>query len=197
VTKEQFNQLINDYDHLENRVGELDDLLARYPYSQPLRLLNLKGHYQAGDKKYQRGKVPDDLPAGQKKSTPPPAKNMRSAPTQPASKKSGTQDMARLRQEVLQNLEELQKAKAAFWNMEGVPAIPDPEPDNSKNTTSANRKQPASPAKQAVAAKKTGADSKKSTRKKEELIDKFIAEQRKSGGNLCPPGQNHQGHRDL
>ncbi|HHL53191.1 MAG TPA: hypothetical protein ENJ39_07415 [Flammeovirgaceae bacterium] len=198
MTKEQFNQLVNDYDHLENRVGELDDLLARYPYSQPLRLLNLKGHYQAHDKKYQlyltqaafystdrgilrtlieQGKVPDDLPTAAKKSKAPPAKAPQPAPTQPAKGKDDKQDIDRLRQEVLQNLEELQKAKAAFWNMEEVPALPDPEPARPKTNTTANRKQQATPAKQAATAKKTTSGSKKSTKKKEELIDKFIAEQ--------------------
>ncbi len=202
MTKEQFNHLVNDYDHLINRVGELDDLLARYPYSQPLRLLNLKGHYEARDKKYQyyltqaafystdrgilrtlieQGKVPDDLPTTSKKSKAPPAKAPQPAPTQAAKSKSSKKDIDRLRQEVLQNLEELQKAKAAFWNMEGVPAIPEPEPASPQKSPDTNHKQQAATEKKATQAKKTTATrqagNKKSAKKKEELIDKFIAEQ--------------------
>jgi len=91
VDKVRFNKLVKDYSQVASQVEELEQLIQEYPYSHPIRLLNVKSSSKLPKKAYQnkiataafystdrnvlrslieKGKVPSDFnPVTAKKAT--------------------------------------------------------------------------------------------------------------------------------
>jgi tetratricopeptide (TPR) repeat protein len=54
VNKERFNLLIKDYSNLDKQNKDLESLIRKYPYSQPVRMLNVKSSSSLSRKEYQQ-----------------------------------------------------------------------------------------------------------------------------------------------
>jgi hypothetical protein len=54
VNKKRFNNLIQDYSQVAGEVKELERLVMEYPYSQPVRMLTVKGSSKLSKKEYQQ-----------------------------------------------------------------------------------------------------------------------------------------------
>jgi hypothetical protein len=103
VNKKRFNHLVQDYSQVTSEVKELERLVMEYPYSQPVRMLTVKGSSNLSKKEYQqrvtlaafyatdrnvlrslieKGKVPSDFNVAATKKTvikPEPSEPIRSA----------------------------------------------------------------------------------------------------------------------
>ena len=54
MNKERFNKLVKDYSHVDNQNNDLESLVSRYPYSQPVRMLNVKSSSSLDKNVYQQ-----------------------------------------------------------------------------------------------------------------------------------------------
>jgi hypothetical protein len=54
VNKERFNKLVKDYSQVDSQYKDLESLVSEYPYSQPVRMLNLKSSSNLTKKDYQQ-----------------------------------------------------------------------------------------------------------------------------------------------
>ena len=217
MNKERFNKLVKDYSHLDSQNKDLENLVAEFPYSQPVRMLNVKSSSSLSKKEYQqrialaafyttdrnvlrslieKGKVPSDfvdriIQPGKKqvklvtkqqqaKTKVPPADPILAESKTLVSKRKQV-DAEHLREEVMANLEILKQTKASFLKLAELDD--DKEKDIKKTATKKTtpaKKAPIKPvAKKAVAAPTTKSkQTGKSPRaKKNELIDKFIADE--------------------
>ena len=210
MNKEHFNKLVKDYSHLESQHKDLEILTMKFPYSQPVRMLNAKSSSNLAKKEYQqrirlaafyatdrnilrslieKGKVPSDfgdkrvkpvkqqIKVAEKQQKP----KTKARPSKPIIAARKPVDGKHLRDEVLVNLEILQQTKAQFLKLVD---IDDASKKKAKKTatkkTAAVKETPIEPvAKPVVAAptNKTEKDSKSPKAKKNELIDKFIADE--------------------
>ncbi|RLD20500.1 MAG: hypothetical protein DRI71_10300 [Bacteroidetes bacterium] len=218
MNKERFNQLVKDYSQVDSQYKDLESLVSQYPYSQPVRMLNLKSSSNLTKKDYQqrlalaafyttdrnvlrflieKGKVPSDFGSRPKKpikrqvetekkqakavakadATKPRTKE----PTKPITKESKPIDAKHLRDEVMVNLELLQQTKASFLKLAGLDEIKTKSREETViKKQAAPKKAVAKPAIKTVAAvtkKKAPAVPKSARTKKNELIDKFIADE--------------------
>jgi tetratricopeptide (TPR) repeat protein len=232
VNKERFNLLLKDYSNLDNQNKDLESLMLKFPYSQPVRMLNVKSSSSLSKKEYQqrialaafyttdrnvlrslieKGKVPSDFgvrtvaPPIKKQVRPgikqvevvkkkaevvkkkvapvkksPPSKIKAKASVPPITKLKQI-DAEQLRKEVLANLELLQQTKAAFLKVAHIDSDPVKKIKitETKNTT-APKKVASKKVTKTVATASTAKSvkaSKSPRTKKNELIDKFIADE--------------------
>jgi hypothetical protein len=225
VNKERFNLLLKDYSNLDNQNKDLESLVLKFPYSQPVRMLNVKSSSSLSKKEYQqrialaafyttdrnvlrslieKGKVPSDfgvrtldLPIKKQvrpgikqvevvkkkvvpiKKSPPP--KIKAKVSEPSSTKTKQIDAEQLRNEVMANLELLQQTKSAFLKVAHIDSAPIKkiEITETKKTTApkkvAGKKVTKTVATAATAKSVKG--SKPPRTKKNELIDKFIADE--------------------
>ena len=54
MNKERFNLLVKDYSNLDSQNKDLESLIRKYPYSQPVRMLNVKSSSSLSKKEYQQ-----------------------------------------------------------------------------------------------------------------------------------------------
>jgi len=54
VNKEHFNNLLKDYSNLDSQYKELESLMRDFPYSHPVRMLNVKSSSSLSKKEYQQ-----------------------------------------------------------------------------------------------------------------------------------------------
>lgn len=54
MNKERFNKLVKDYSHVDSQNKDLESLVSQYPYSQPVRMLNVKSSSSFDKKAYQQ-----------------------------------------------------------------------------------------------------------------------------------------------
>ena len=207
MNKEHFNNLVKDYSHLESQYKDLENLISEFPYSHPVRMLNVKSSSNLSKKEYhqrialaafyttdrnvlrsliEKGKVPSDLGARpvkpvrkQIKSTEKQQKpKIKAPPSKPVTTDREPIDAKHLRDEVLVNLEILQRTKASFRKLVDLDD-PGKKPVKKKaaiKNTSVKRKAIKPVAKPAITA--TADKSMKAGKdKKNELIDKFIADE--------------------
>lgn len=225
MNKERFNLLLKDYSNLDSQNKDLESLMLKFPYSQPVRMLNVKSSSSLSKKEHQqrialaafyttdrnvlrslieKGKVPSDFGsrtvdvpvkkqvrsgikqvavvkkqvAPGKKSPPPKIKAKASAP--PITKLKQI-DAEQLRKEVLANLELLQQTKSAFLKAAHIDSTPIKKIKirETKKSTAAKKvasKKTTKTVTTASAAKSVKANKSPRT-KKNELIDKFIADE--------------------
>jgi hypothetical protein len=224
VNKERFNELIRDYSQLDSQQKDLENLTNEFPYSQPVRMLNVKSSSGLSKKEYQqrialaafyttdrnvlrslieKGKVPSDfgerparpikeLVTVEKKQVTATVKQQRpkikAQPSKPVITESKEVDGKQLRDEVLVNLEILQQTKATFLKQENLEdaTIKKVEKKAAKKIATVNKspKKPAAKSVEKPVAKPVAVTpttkAKKVTKsprsKKDELIDKFIAD---------------------
>jgi len=198
VKKERFNQLVVDYSKVDSQFGELEQLMVKYPYSQPVRMLNVKSCSTLDIKKYkhrlalaafytsdrnvlrsliEKGKVPSDyLLRGTKSKSKAKVKIIKST-SQSLTKNTSDKDInaEQLRKEVMANLELLQKNKALFLKLDDInPTGKKAEKEITKKKSSPSVISTLKSPKAKVVKNPT----KKTPRaKKKELIDKFIADE--------------------
>jgi hypothetical protein len=200
VNKEGFNQLVSDYSRVDQKFQELEQLVHEYPYSQPVRMLNMKSSSKLSKLEFQKrlslaafystdrnvlrslvehGTVPSDS-----KSTAPKARQKPPASTTakkkvaarvPIKKKA---DIEALRNEVLTNLETLQKTKAHFLELteSGEIDIAAPKTKSKPKAEQAKKTKATSP-KSIRKSLKAKPKTSRSRTKKDDIIDKFIAEE--------------------
>ena len=217
MNKERFNSLLKNYSNLDNQNKDLEILTRKFPYSQPVRMLNVKSSSNLSKKVYQqrlalaafystdrnvlrslieKGKVPSDFveriakpPEKQVEVIKKAAQVVKKSPTAkvkvPLSKPQMTGsepiDSQQLRDEVMANLELLQETKSSFLKIANIDNAPKKnivktdqnKPEAVKKT---RLKKETKPTATVVAAKSVKA-SKSPRTKKNELIDKFIAEE--------------------
>jgi len=198
VKKEHFNQLVEDYSKVDSHFGELEKLMVKYPYSQPVRMLNVKSCSTLDVKKYkqrlalaafytsdrnvlrsliEKGKVPSDFLKKDHRTRPGIEAKIKKATStsQPRILANKKIDAEQLRKEVLANLELLQKNKSLFLNLDDIKFSPKKTSKGLvKKKTAATVKKKQGKSKEIVkkaSVKKTPQENKK------ELIDKFIADE--------------------
>ncbi len=225
MNKERFNLLLKDYSNLDSQNKDLESLMLKFPYSQPVRMLNVKSSSSLSKKEYQqrialaafyttdrnvlrslieKGKVPSDFgvrtvaPPIKKQVKPrikqvevvkkqvapvkksPPSK-IKAKASEPPITKLKQIDGEQLRKEVLANLELLQQTKSAFLKAAHIDSAPVKkiEIKETKKTTApkkvAHKKVTKTVATASTA--KSGKANKSPSAKKNELIDKFIADE--------------------
>jgi tetratricopeptide repeat protein len=195
VNKEHFNKLVANYSKLDGQVDDLEKLVKEFPYSQPVRMLNVKSYTGVSKKKFQQrlalaafyatdrnvlrslienGKVPSDL---EDKIVPPVKKSKKvvkkDAPPPPVELKKQTIDAKKLREEVLANLEILQQTKSSFLQLTELSAKP------VKKMRGGSSKTPTVTKKPAVKRKKASPEVKKSK--------KIVAKSTTKGKNTLTP----------
>ena len=222
MNKARFNHLVKDYSNLDSEEKDLDNLIMEYPYSQPVRMLNVKSSSGLSKKEYQqrialaafyttdrnvlrslieKGKVPSDF--GERPAKPithqqvPRAKKPEKPKAKPLMKRVEPEakpqiaksvikdnkpiDAGHLREDVLANLKILQETKASFLKLvepdgKAVKSIEKSVTIKASTTRQVAKKQATKP--KASAAKAMLEKGSKSPRvKKNELIDKFIADE--------------------
>lgn len=221
MNKERFNQLVGDYSKLDNQFKDLEILMKEFPYSQPVRMLNIKSSSQISKEKFQerlslaafyttdrnvlrslieKGKVPSDTVGKLAKVTPKSKKKIKKKITPASSTASAPQsnqgkaviDAEKLRNEVLANLELLQKQKHSFLQLDDL------DPEERKEATTSKKKEkvaevvvktpPAKPKEVVVKSKPAVVKGKPAVIKstpavksrqtnKRDLIDRFIADE--------------------
>ena len=208
MDKERFNKIIKDYSHLHSQNEDLEKLLMKFPYSQPVRMLNVKSSSKLSKIEYQqrialaafyttdrnvlrslieKGKVPSDFenevvrPLNKQIKTVNklqiPAKKIE-AP-EPKTKSAKPVDATHLREEVLANLEILQQTKSSFWQLfeldnkaeKKIKKTPAKRHPVAEAVTKKKALKPGAP----MSAKKVRMADNSPKAKKNELIDKFIA----------------------
>jgi len=232
VNKEQFNLLLKNYSNLDNQNKDLDNLTRKFPYSQPVRMLNVKSSSRLSKKDYQqrimlaafyttdrnvlrslieKGKVPSDfgermVRAPIKKQVKPvrkqvepvkkqvkpikkqvepsklsPKAKVKVQPSKPQVTESRQVDAEQLRKEVLANLELLQQTKSSFLKIANIDTTPEKviKKTVTKKASTPKKAPRKKVVKSAVAkpAAKSVKVSKSPRTKKNELIDKFIADE--------------------
>jgi len=207
VNKAGFSQLVTDYSNAESKIQDLEKLLAEYPYSQPIRMLNLRGSQHLSKSEFQQrlglaafystdrnvlrslieqGKVPSELskPKNPSKKATAANKSKKAAPKSATAQKrldKTSLDIDALRDEVLFNLETLQKNKAHFLEITGEGTIeivkPKTQTKSKEKTRTKATTTPKATKARATSQKKTATGLKKNSSKKAELIDKFIADE--------------------
>lgn len=139
MNKEHFNKLVNDYSKVDEQFIPLEKLVKEYPYSQPVRMLDLKSSTSKSAKDFQQrlwlaafyatdrnvlrnfieeGKLPTDTKRkviSSTQSKKPVAKKIPAEKTQHVSHK--TIDADQLRKEVIANLTLLQQTKSSFLKL--------------------------------------------------------------------------------
>ena len=206
MNKELFNQLVGDYSKLDSQFKDLEILMKEFPYSQPVRMLNIKSSSQVSKEKFQErlslaafyttdrnvlrslienGKVPSDTlviptkvaPKSKKQIKKKVASVQKPSAKLPQIKGKVVIDADKLRNEVLANLELLQKQKHAFLQLDEL------APEKSKKTTTPQKKKvvkpvvKTTPSKPKEIVKKDKPVIKSKQTNKRDLIDKFIAEE--------------------
>lgn len=187
--------MISDYSKLNSHFQGLEDLVDRYPYSQPVRMLNVKSSSALKKEEYQKrlalaafystdrtvlrsliekGKVPSDIRTKHAPSSKAGTRPVRKAAKARSSEKHLDIDL--LRKEILLNLETLQKTKTSFLQNIGEEIERETVPEVKASATKAK---PVTEPKKTVTKKEPA--TKQSTRtarraNKNDLIDKFIAD---------------------
>lgn len=224
MDKERFNKLLKNYTNLDSQNKDLENLVVKFPYSQPVRMLNVKSSSGLPKKEFQqrialaafyttdrnvlrslieKGKVPSDF--GEQTVKPPikklvkpvekqvpvkkqvkpvnisPAPVIKVQPSEPQIADRKQIDAEQLRKEVLANLELLQQTKSAFLKAAHIDSAPVKKikVTETKKTTApkkVTRKKVTKTVATASTAKSVKA-SKSPRTKKNELIDKFIADE--------------------
>lgn len=211
MDKERFNKLLKNYTNLDSQNKDLENLVMKFPYSQPVRMLNVKSSSGLPKKEFhqrialaafyttdrnvlrsliEKGKVPSDL--GEQTVKPPikklvkpvnisPAPVIKSQPPEPQIADRKQIDAEQLRKEVLANLELLQQTKSAFLKAAHIDSAP---VKKIKVTETKKTTAPKKVARIKVTKTVTTASTAKSVKasksprtKKNELIDKFIADE--------------------
>lgn len=213
MNKEGFNKLISDYSDVDKQFQELEKLVDRFPYSQPLRMLSMKSSTKLSKVEYQKrlglaafystdrnvlrslveeGLVPSDLatkkkaaPTTKKPAAPKSQKTLSKPVKRKPVKRKQSIDAVALRDEVLANLEELKKSKAHFLEItergeielvERKPIAKKPKHASSTKSPSRKASGKATSEKEIRKSLKAKPKTSRSRTKKDDIIDKFIAE---------------------
>jgi tetratricopeptide (TPR) repeat protein len=205
VNKEGFNKLVSDYSDVDKQFQDLEKLVDRFPYSQPLRMLSMKSSTKLSKVEYQkrlglaafystdrnvlRSLVEDGLVPSDRSHKKVVVKQVKDQTPIIAKKivtkvKKSTVDADILRNEVLANLEELQKSKAHFLEIteQGEVEIVERKAPQlkKKELASAKAKKPKAKSTSEKAIQKSIKAKPKASRsrtKKDDIIDKFIADE--------------------
>ena len=205
MNKEGFNQLVADYSKVDRSFQDLENLVNQYPYSQPVRMLNIKSSTRLSKVEFQKrlglaafyttdrnvlrsliedGVVPSDAKQKAKPAGSPTGKAQLPGKTKVVAKKPKLKvaDVDALRNEVMANLAKLQKSKAHFLELteEGEVEIAQPkEPVKRalKKTTPKKKAIKSTSEKSIRKGIKEKPKAARSKTSKDVIIDKFIAEE--------------------
>ena len=202
MNKESFNQLVGDYSKLDSQFKDLEILMKEFPYSQPVRMLNVKSSSIVSKAKFQErlalaafytadrnvlrsliesGKVPSDVSMVSSPTRKKTRKTVAKKPSLPTKKKKTEKITGgeALRREVLANLALLQKQKQSFLQLDELPSAPvsAPAPARKQKVVVKKQKEVVKKEVKETPAKPVVVSKSPRQTNKRELIDKFIADE--------------------